>query len=74
MYLSKNNKAVGPDGLPAELFKTVGRAYVPANSQNMAKGKYAQRLEPQCPLFCPEKGRPYNMRQLQGYKPSTYRI
>ena len=45
----KNNKVAGSDGLPAELFKTgcnelVGRAHAPAYLQNMARGKYAQRL------------------------------
>ena len=28
------------------------------------RGKHAQRLEPQYPLSCPEKGRPYDMHQL----------
>ena len=44
--------------------------HAPAYLQNMTKGKYAQRMEPQCPLSCPEKRRSYDMRQLQGYKPS----
>ena len=31
----------------------------------MARGKYAQRLESQCPLSYPEKGRTYGIHQLQ---------
>ena len=62
----KNNKAADPDGLHPELFNF----YL----QNMARGKYFQRFEPQCPPYYPEKGRPYDMLQLQGYKPSPYRI
>ena len=31
----------------------VGIVYAPAYLQNMSRGKYAQRLEPQCHLSCP---------------------
>ena len=66
----KNNRAAGPDGLSA-----VGKAHAPAYLQNMVSRKYAQRLEEGTKaLSCPEKGRTYDMRQLQGYKPSPYHI
>ena len=45
----KNNKAVGPDGLPAKLFKAGGdisKKYASAYLHNMAGRKHAQRLEP----------------------------
>ena len=61
----KNNKAAGPD---AELFKAGCNQYI-------YKIWLARKLlETQCPLSCSEKGRPFDMRQLQGYKPSSYRI
>ena len=50
----KNNKAEGHNGFSFELFKTgsnecVGQMY--QFIHNIAKAKYAQRLEPQCPLL-----------------------
>ena len=39
----------------------------------MAGGKYAQRLEHQCPLSCPEKGRPYDMRGIS-FLPIAYNV
>ena len=57
---------------PLNCLRLVGHAQT--YLQNMAGGKYTQPLELQCPLSYPEKARPYDMRQLQLYKPSRYRI
>ena len=58
----KNNKATDPDGLLVELLK---------NGCNELVGRIHQRLKP---LSSPEKVIPFDMRQLQGYKPYPYRI
>ena len=72
----KNNKAAGPDGLPAELFKAIDDELVRSIQQLICRirrkhgRKHAQRLQPLCCVSCHEKGRPHDMRQLSGNKPS----
>ena len=58
----KHNKAVGSDGLPTELF-TIGCSGL---KQGASTSLFIHPL--------PEKGRPSDMRQLQEYKSSPYRI
>ena len=73
-----NNKAAGSDGIPADMFKAGCNELVELMHQLIYKiwpeGSPSNdfKLSVLCPVL--KKGGPYDMRQLQEYKPSHYRI
>ena len=64
----KNKKAAGPDGLPAELFKAGGDELVSSMQQLIYKIWLEESMPSRKSVL--KTGRPHDMRQLSGNKPS----